>query len=347
MTRLARGVFLGGKPVLASSQPGALWNPLNPDYTAGSGSAPTAMFPSSPWTYQIPATPTLAGNSAALVTNLTTGMTNYGGSMTLGAGASRYVVHGKQLAWQTMQVNPADRWGPAPVGSLSVPFGPSVLPGPASDYQVVIWDVDNETVGAYTGPMAYNYWVENPNLTCNTFNRQPTDGSYTAGFGAWAGEPTALTTTTAASGCNYGAGLITVADWVYGSINHALMLTVGWATGTPVAPATSSDGSTSIASGGIPEGTLYFFKSTVNPSQTGWSAFESMVFAALKAYGMYAVDQDGGYFSIAMENPVPWQAFQGFPTTAPPYWPVNMSAAYNAFPHIPWSSLSVLTPGSN
>jgi hypothetical protein len=316
------------------------WAPSNPDYMA-TGAVPTQPFPDSPWVQPIPSSPTLASNSATLVTNLVNGMATYGGTMSLSVGPSRYVVHGQQLSLTNINVGSG-------YGNPAVPLPPAWVAAPGSDSELVIWDVDNETWGSYTGPVMFNFWQASETAhTASTVQIVPTNGAFTQGFSDNATHALAsYSTTSTASGAPYGAGLITVADWLSGSINHVLAMTVGFGTGSGVAPAVAADGSTSIASGGIPEGTLFFFELSV-AAPSGMGTFEAMVFQALKTYGAYAVDQDSGYFSIAMENYGPWQTFQGWTTAAPPNWPVNMAEAYAAFPHIPWSSLSVLTPGAN
>ena len=270
------------------------------------------------------------------MTNLVNGMAAYGGTMSLSTGASRYVVHGLQLTDTEINVGSG-------YGYPEVPLPPAWVAAPGSDSEMVVWDVDDETWGSYSGPVMFNFWQANASAkTASTVQIVATNGSFTAGFTVSStGALASYSTSSSASGAPYGAGIITVADWLYGTINHPLALTVGFGTGTSVLPAVHGDGSTSIASGGIPEGTLYFFESSV-AAPSGMGTFEAMVFQALKTYGAYAIDSDGGYFSIAMENYAPWQTFQGWSTAAPPNWPVNMAEAYAAFPHIPWSSLSVL-----
>jgi hypothetical protein len=326
-------VYGYGTPNSGSGPTG--WNSSNPDYTA-TGAEPTQPFPGSPWAAKIPTSPTLASNSATLVANLVNGMAAYGGTMSLSTGASRYVVHGLQLTDTDINVGSG-------YGNPEVPLPPAWVAAPGSDSEMVVWDVDDETWGSYSGPVMFNFWQANASAkTASTVQIVATNGSFTAGFTVSStGALASYSTSSTASGAPYGAGIITVADWLYGTINHPLALTVGFGTGTSVLPAVHGDGSTSIASGGIPEGTLYFFESSV-AAPSGMGTFEAMVFQALKTYGAYAIDSDSGYFSIAMENYAPWQTFQGWSTAAPPNWPVNMAEAYAAFPHIPWSSLSVL-----
>jgi hypothetical protein len=326
-------VYGYGTPNSGSGPTG--WNSSNPDYTA-TGAEPTQPFPGSPWAAKIPTSPTLASNSATLVANLVNGMAAYGGTMSLSTGASRYVVHGLQLTDTDINVGSG-------YGNPEVPLPPAWVAAPGSDSEMVVWDVDDETWGSYSGPVMFNFWQANASAkTASTVQIVATNGSFTAGFTVSStGALASYSTSSTASGAPYGAGIITVADWLYGTINHPLALTVGFGTGTSVLPAVHGDGSTSIGSGGIPEGTLYFFESGV-ATPSGMGTFEAMVFQALKTYGAYAIDSDSGYFSIAMENYAPWQTFQGWSTAAPPNWPVNMAEAYAAFPHIPWSSLSVL-----
>jgi hypothetical protein len=92
--------------------------------------------------------------------------------------------------------------------------------------------------------------------------------------------------------------IITPKDINGGSINHALGYATGFNSPNYVTPGTRSDGTNT---GGIPEGQLMRLDPSVNLSNFGLDAFQTMVAKALQKYGAYDVDS-GGAFAISTED---------------------------------------------
>ncbi len=307
-----------------------------PDYQA-TGKEPFYPFPRTFWTTPLGPSPKVAENSAQLVSNLVSQISTEYGTVNMDSGPSRYVVHGKELAPNTVMVRqPREESGP--VALSSVPLPPELVGGPGTDAEVIIWDVQFEQVGGFDGPISYEFWGYGPQASANTFMRGPADGSWDGVF-PWSAEPTKAANTTSASGIAYAGGLITYAEALYGTIGHMLGLTVGKTSSEFVAPAMQSDGNVPVSSGGVPYGTVFFFPPDV-PEPGGLSSLAKMVFVALKTYGMIAYDQTQGYgCDLSFENKAPWDAYK--PGLE---WPYDPGVAYSVLNGIPWSSLAVLAP---
>jgi hypothetical protein len=325
----------------------------NPDFNA-TGAAPAYIFPGSIWAQKLPASPTVKVGSASLVTNLLTQGENAGGNPSLFSvagldGTSRYVLHGNAVTPITMEVNPLGQWN-GPTGTLQAPIPTKATPSPGSDHTLGIWNVDNSTIGSYTGPVNYSFWntYSTAPWICLVEMLQPTDGSY-YGFGGWS-QDSLKTGTARASGCPFLADTVTYAEWLNGTIPHVLGLTIANPTTQYVSPATASDGTASIAGGAVPYGELFALPANTaepNWATTGCSSplFAHMVFVALKTYGMFTVDQTvGNGCGIAAEGFNPWHAYNPNIHGTGLDWPLDLALAYNALKGMPWSSLEVVVP---
>jgi hypothetical protein len=334
-----RGEFRGGRPVVISSAPTNSYP--NPDYLAN-GSLPTLPLPNSIFTTAVPASPVIAPNSATLVTNFTTQWHNYFDDVAFNYGSAtqaRYVVHGNSLsAWQKVSVNPNQRWSSGdPVGTILVPIPPNATPDQVgTDHQLIIWNLDNDPI---TGlPMFWELWGTDINngWECNTMVRCPTDGSFN-GVYPWTSEPTGLMTSAGAARISYAGGIVTVADALYGAINHALNFAMAL-TGSYVAPANQHDGTSNSTS--VPEGTRFYFPSSVS-MPTGLPVLAQMAFTAIKTYGIYIMDTSGAVNGYA-EHRQPWINYQGS------YYPSSLmgSLTYDVMNNLPWSQMLAITPMS-
>lgn len=335
-------------PILPNAAFGNLWAGVGclikssppfeglPDMFAGNGSAPPAVFPGSFWDTALPANAPAwaslgimpAGNSATLVNNLVAMYTAQFGAPYVDPRTARYVLDhtgGDPGQDQTWTFNPGGRWGGAPQGTLSVllptptaAVETGFVTGPQSDCEVAVWD--------YNGNLSTSFWATttNPNGSGTVPAQPPSSntgqviaagvGALYPGFGP--SNVTALSSSTSACGAPYIAYPITLADYLYGSINHMMAMEVGNPTGIPVVPATTSDGVSSkyIGQGGIPEGTIFYLPSSVtepNWASDGVAAANvelcHLIFLALKAYGICVIDSTaGGGVGIIIESNQPW-----------------------------------------
>ena len=308
-------------------------------------------FTGTQWATPIPANPTLAPNSAGLVTNFNKQWaTQPGWGVPPQAGPSRFIVHGNSIAWTNMDVNPGQRWSSYnPVGTISVPLPPGFQPGGGTDSEVTIWDVDNGHV--------YDFWVVGPqnadgSWTCNTM----CDAVLTNFPGVYSPTPTTWGGSSLGSSCSasrlpYGAGMITLADLLSGSINHAISITIGSA-GAWVPPANQNDGTLSNTVGGeystVPEGTRLFFPASV-AMPAGLNPFAQMVFTAVQTYGAFIFDETAGNgLNIPVENFSLWSAWAG--GQGPQWsWVNGIGDTYTGRGVLPWpvmQNLANLLPWS-
>lgn len=315
-----------------------------PDYMA-TGAKPTLPFPNTFWTNTVPGTPIKKGYSSQVVSQFVSQATlEYGQDNDTyptvnpypNNGISRYVVAGNSIKpWTTVAVDTEGNWsGPQGTETFPIPAG-ACTKFQTNDQKLVVWDTDNNRM--------LNCWVYDPLRYCWTQQIVPTgsaDSSY-SGFGPWSGDP--LGSTTAASGGPYGAGVITVADILYGAIDHVMSVTVGHPTTWWIPPAIYSDaGGGYDLTNGVPYGCLLVMPSSVPmPDYSGSNnpAFARMFFTALQTYGMVPYDQSaGGGVVVAVENSVPWLL------NKPSYnFPV---LDYTTLNGTPWNEMEVIVPTS-
>jgi hypothetical protein len=327
----------------------------NPDPSAN-GTLPTPTFPNGVFTTPVPSSPVPAANSNTLTTNLIYQITNFsGGNVNIAyyqATQSRYVVHGNQFPWQTMLVNPGMRWDIIAEGTIQAPIPANASPDPkGSDHTMIIWNLDPDPVT--NRPMMWEFWtadIKGGTWECNCMVRSPTDvgtgigtsagSSFTAVY-PWAYDPEpSLMSGTGASHMSYAGGLITVADCLYGAINHALYFSIT-ETGSLVAPATQHDGNGADVHG-VPEGTRFYFPPSVQ-MPNNLPLLGQMSFQAMKTYGFYICDTTDSSVTATMEHNVSWKNFQGT------YYPSSLLGTpdYSTLNNLPWTQAVAITPMSD
>jgi len=292
----------------------------------------TDPFTSTVFRTPLPATPAIAGSSSTLVTRFTDDIAAYYGTVGINIAAStpcRYVVHGNQVGTTPVKiVGYAGSWS----GVVQVPIPTDAICDPGgTDHELVIWDVDNDVV--------WEFWAEQ----APTAAGRPADGwsfatyatqSTTTGSGVFTRG--AESNTCSASGLSYLAAQITAKDIAAGVIGHAIACAMVSTASPPVAPALYSDGSTS---GGVPEGTLFFFPSSVT-MPTGLCSLAQMIFTAIQTYGMYVIDTAGAV-TVYTENSNSW-TFLGLADPISPS--LDGVASYEAITGFPWSQMEVVAP---
>jgi hypothetical protein len=134
------------------------------------------------------------------------------------------------------------------------------------------------------------------------------------------------------------ATMVTEADVYHGAINHALSINLTWCDGF-IAPATRGD--PACGSGGAaPLGTWFRFAPGTTCNCT--NPYSTLVFNAIKTYGMVSVDYSGAY-QINSEDPSDWAA-EGYSGQDPITASWNGLQEYSVLEDLPWASLQVVNP---
>ncbi len=211
--------------------------------------------------------------------------------------------------------------GKAPVLS-PVPIPISAQPDPASDGHMAIVDpkagceydffqASKSSQGAWQAA-----WANSTSLAGSGIFRRLSPGARASGF--------ALT-----------AGLIFPIELRNGQINHALAIAVpNTRRGSPVPPATRSDGRTQ-APEGIPMGARLRLDPTLDLSTLHLSPYKQTIARALQVYGAFVVDT-GGSVSLYAVNRVAYRD--------DPYAGVLPSDKYISLDDIPLDRFQVLVP---
>ena len=346
------------------------------------GSSPPLVFPDSYYAQALPANvPSWwgggllpAGNSAILVTNFLTTSTSPYSAVYANDVCPRYVKTAATATdWvnDTWTFNPGGRWDASPQGTYTVPVPApnSAVPsgyvlGSNTDHEAAFWDETANDTFSFWGNTNTSGTTPALPPSSNTGQVIASNDTGYPGFGP--GTLSALSSSTAACGLPYIAQNITWADFKSGSIDHMIFCTVGNPVGsnTPANPAPISDGVSSepIASGGIPEGTIFTFPSSFSIASyteayfsgqgSNAPALAAQVIIAIKNYGMLVGDSSAGNgVGVALEAFQPWNLYNptAFPQATPPYWMANYdNTPYGegAFKGMPWSSMIALEPGS-
>jgi hypothetical protein len=161
----------------------------------------------------------------------------------------------------------------------SVPIPNHALPDPADDAHLVVHDLSSSCV--------YEFW-----------GASKTDGRWSAQWGSAISSDSSGVYSgglaARASGLSAAAGLILPEELRRGSINHALVFAYPYTRiGGPVAPATSSDG-TSSAPVALPEGARVQLDPTLDVTALDLTPTEETIARALQEYGMILGDSSGG-----------------------------------------------------
>jgi hypothetical protein len=351
---------------------------LQPPDPFATGSSPTLPFPNGFVAQALPAnTPPwwsegnmVGGRSSLLVANFVSQYTAQTGHPYASDTYPRYVLNtaGNPPGSDTWTFNPGGRWDSAPEGTDAVPVPLAASSGRAtgfcvqtiSDQGVSFWDFGNNMTYSFWGTTITSTNVPTLPPSSNTGQIIASNDTSYPGFGP--GSVTGLSSSTTACGLPYIAATVTWADFLSGSIKHMITCAVGNPTGYPVNPAPQSDGvsAETTANGGIDEGTMFFFPSSVsNPGIAGFTAAGSnapalaaMVFTAIQEYCLLVVDSTAANgISIQLEMFQPWADYNAttYPAPQPPYWMADYDAnpyGQGAFLGMPWSSMEVLEPGT-
>ena len=262
--------------------------------TESKSETPRFFAATSTWNTRIAAAATADPNSPAMIDLLNS------------IGRSRgFLIAVKQWTWSVYE---ADRstprfnvwlrasWAPARL-LVGVPIPANAVPDPAGDGHLAVID--------RTSGCEYDFWQA----------VHSADGSWSA---AWAN---ALDTggsgwfaqglSARGSGAAGLGGLIRPEEIAAGRIDHALSFSFNYAkAGGPVAPATESDG-TSTLPGAIPEGARLQLDPAMDLEALGLKPYELAIARALQTYGMVLVDVGGGVTleaqnPLSTSTPYPW-----------------------------------------
>jgi hypothetical protein len=284
----------------------------------------TNPFTASVWRTAIPGSPTLSASSAAYVSRFTSDISAYYGTVGININSScptRYIVHGNSIPDVTVDITGN---GGSYVGTVQCPIPTNAISDPnGTDHEMVIWDVDNQVV--------YEFWVASKSGTQWSAKTYASESTSTGdGVFARAGN----TAGCSASQLSYLGAMITAEDVAAGVIDHAIACAIVSTSGGFVAPATTADGDTS---GGVPEGTRFFFPSSVS-MPSGLSPLAQMIFTAIKTYGMYLIDTAGAVV-VYTENVSAWTNI-GLSDPITPS--LDGVASYEAITGFPWASMEAL-----
>jgi hypothetical protein len=147
-----------------------------------------------------------------------------------------------------------------------------------------------------------------------------------------------------ASGLSYLGTLVTEADVLSGSIDHAVALQVCYNQIPPWPPANRTDGSPGVANS--PAYGQWFTWAPGYSMPAGLSSFAQMVWTAIKNYGCIAMDHttDNGAY-IACESPADWAA-EGGEGTDPITTAFGGGASYNVLTSLDLTKLEQIVPPS-
>jgi hypothetical protein len=268
-----------------------------------SSNFPTACWrpysSSSPFNRQLPASPTIASNSASIVANLTANNDNFEGGGSQFAFTSddgRDGVYFSRTTDPVVSIHCTYEWGPGtctgadkvnvdgqqihiPAGAMPQDNGTdmhmSVLDQANSieyDFEHATWSADHKTLNVWAGAEI------------------PAGANVGTGLGGGG----------TAAGFSTVAGLITAPELASGTINHALAINVPCTNGV-VYPASGANGLPCSQMAGnnttgtaTPLGTLFQLNMTdAQIAASGAPTWEKTIMTAMAHYGMYVNDTDG------------------------------------------------------
>ena len=268
----------------ASNFPSACWRP----YSA-----------SSPFNRQLPANPTIASNSSAIVANLTAnqyGFEGGSGQFAFTSDDGRDGVYYSRPSDPVVTIHCTYAWGPGTcTGSDKVNIDGQQIHIPAGampqdngsdmhmtvvdqadqaeyDFEHATWSADHQTLNVWAGAEI------------------PAGANLGTGLGGGG----------TAAGVSTLAGLITEPELASGTINHALTINVPCTTGT-VYPAQGANGlpcnqlpDNTTTGTATPMGTLFQLNMTdTQIANTDAPTWEKTIMTAMAHYGMYVNDTDG------------------------------------------------------
>lgn len=343
---------------------------------------PGKEFAADCWVHTpLPANPTLDPNSASYVASLVKQISGSVASVNITSYSPPiYLVDDQQPTQAVMAVRAFDSsfntWGVQPLmhelAAVAIPS--DMQPSAGTDQEVVIycpktgqyWEMwVTQSTGAnitLAGGELVPQWQAawggymGPSNMGGQDTLATNDGHYNYHY--WSTDKSGANMGVTATSIPFLAGIMTIAEQRAGVINHALGFACPLTAPTFVYPAQRSDGSTAVANGGIPEGTMFTFPATLDLTTFGMGSYAMMIAKAVQKYGMVLWDTAGNV-TFRAENPGnryaidpywgPWGILN--PTSAdhthtlpgmPPAsdYPDSNNRLYG----FPWSQLIAITP---
>lgn len=280
------------------------------------------FFEDADWIWEpIPASPVLDTNSAAIVAELSTGMTSAG---TWDYGVK--IVKPSDITPSTpryvFQLDYDPEWGPSPLGTMQVPMPDGVVIPPGSDGHLVVMD---EAAGK-----VFSFW------------QAYKDGSvWRASWGGvsdFDGDGRDYAGNATGSSLSRLAAVVLLNEIAAGEIPHALFFATNMASPAFKYPAQKSDGiNMTGAANPLWEGARVQLDPSINLAAIpGITPAELTIGRALQRYGAYCGDNGGTRIGLILE-------FEGVaPAPGPTYIASGLEWDYFDMTHIPWESLRVL-----
>jgi hypothetical protein len=224
----------------------------------------------------------------------------------------------------------AGKWGINALTQQPVPVPIGAAPSPGSDGKLVIIDRSTNKVfdlwqAVWTGTTWQAAWGGVYDL----------NGDGTASQNIPFGQPVSRST---GAGVSSLFGMVTHADVMSGSINHALVYVTDRACGPANSPrhrypATTTDGYTTSGTC-IEQGSRIRLDPSIDLAAIpGISSAELMLGRALQNYGAYVVDNGGARMGFVFQT--------GYPGQVNPVEQAGF-AEYGSFPRLPWSRMQLL-----
>lgn len=251
-----------------------------------------AYSPTASWNQPLPASPALHPNSAAMITGA---FDNYGGRFyanppdSLGAFPAYFTKAGDP----TVTINLTLPYGTTNLSGATVPIPTNAVPAlPGDAHMVVLNSTNGNEYDYYAFPQSQPI-VQGETISVGFGNIT----NYQTGSG-WSSNTTA-------SGAALLGGLVTVDEFLSGTIHHALAMAPGCNNGAgSVYPATSTAtfGCVGSVGNGIPHGSRIW--SDLTDAQVGALGFDTvstMLLKALYHYGGFVTDTNG-YWAFDIRN---------------------------------------------
>ncbi|MBV9661497.1 MAG: DUF2510 domain-containing protein [Acidimicrobiales bacterium] len=214
-------------------------------------------------------------------------------------------------------------WGLCELSRQLVPIPSDAVPSSGSDGEMIVLDPATH--------LAYEFWQFQSGSTMSASwgavmdVRGPGDVSIYGGPGG------------TGSGISQLAAVATIADLQSGKIAHPMKFSSSiTCSGVFVAPAVKTDGTHGQPC--LPEGARIQLDPSIDLAAIpGITPFELMVGTALQVYGAFCGDTGGASMAFSFQTPEAG--------TGDPYPSLGAFADYYGMPHIPWSSIRVVSGG--
>ena len=289
----------------ASNFPSSCWRPYSS---------------SSPFNHPLPPNPTIASDSASIVSNLTANDDNFEGGQGQFAFTSddgRDGVYYSRPSDPVVTIHCTYEWGPGTcTGADKVNIDGQQIHIPAGAMPQDNGSDMHMTVVDQTNQLEYDFehatWSSD-HQTLNVWSGAEIPAGPNQGTGLGGGGTAAHTATL--------AGLITEPELASGTINHALAINVPCTNGT-VYPAAQANGLACNQEQGqnntgtaAPLGSLFQLNMTdAQIANSGAPAWEKTIMTAMARYGMYVNDTDGiGNIELEAESDISYTSLGGQP----------------------------------